>query len=550
MTLLEMNNSRRKCRDRFPGIPEAGKIIPRGDSAKMCLQEIIPRPVTPPAVKAFLRTRLSGIGTPCRRGNNTVSNIVHGVKTLTSMTSGGSLCNPKVKTLFQEKMEELQEPVYARNMKAPLGGIKQGPGLPEWIDMNRTTFDIKGGKIINPPKTAEQVEKEALEGHRGYIISHNDYFVGECIDRGYSWVHCGKDTRFGIPTPFHTDGRYVARSLYWPCDKENAKLASSTSDDFRDRTRPITGKVCNLITDLKTAENQTSGTLNQQSCSGSGDLTFHFTPRDLLKGMDLQRALASAVRRDLKRANFYSFHSLLQAFRHYDKKSQGKISKDDLWDVCRQFNLDILCPDLDRLIELCNEDKEGHVNFLEFAHFLKWTDKQEVYTLEHKSATLPANTGRLDPRELRTAEAKSPSETSQTPLRPSTVHGYFTTSTQIGHSVSRLPTADYPRSGLPSTRSDLPPPYVKRISDFVNYGDQPSAYDLLYPTIPSIYGVHEEHYFSSRSKNEVVQIFHNVGLSVPDDTFEEAWELASMRHPTGQVCMDSFLNVLKEIHAI
>lgn len=34
-------------------------------------------------------------------------------------------------------------------------------------------------EIINPPKTAEELEREAQEGHNAYIRSHNAYFVGK-----------------------------------------------------------------------------------------------------------------------------------------------------------------------------------------------------------------------------------------------------------------------------------------------------------------------------------------------------------------------------------
>lgn len=33
--------------------------------------------------------------------------------------------------------------------------------------------------IINPSKTAEEVEREAQEGHKAYIRSHNAYYVGK-----------------------------------------------------------------------------------------------------------------------------------------------------------------------------------------------------------------------------------------------------------------------------------------------------------------------------------------------------------------------------------
>ena len=34
-------------------------------------------------------------------------------------------------------------------------------------------------EIINPSKTAEELEREAEVGHEAYIRSHNAYFVGK-----------------------------------------------------------------------------------------------------------------------------------------------------------------------------------------------------------------------------------------------------------------------------------------------------------------------------------------------------------------------------------
>lgn len=34
-------------------------------------------------------------------------------------------------------------------------------------------------ELINPAKTAEEVEREAQEGHEAYIRTHNAYFVGK-----------------------------------------------------------------------------------------------------------------------------------------------------------------------------------------------------------------------------------------------------------------------------------------------------------------------------------------------------------------------------------
>eukprot|EP00064_Thunnus_orientalis_P010591 superscaffoldBa00001452_g10617 len=211
-------------------------------------------------------------------------------------------------------------------------------------------------------------------------------------------------------------------------------------------------------------------------------------PGRYTRGRDQQRSLVNAVRHRLKKVNFQNFSSLLQAFRHYDKKGKGMIDKEDLQEVCREFHLDVSGPVLDDLIDYCDTDKDGLINFLEFANFLNWKDK------------MPINSSRT--------------------------------------------------FGIPSVRSDLPAPRIKRVSDPNNYGDTSTAADLLHPSVHTLRGVHEQHFFCPRTKTEIAEIFRNVDVNISEETFEEAWKLASMRHPTGEVCVEVFRNILKEIKAV
>ena len=63
--------------------------------------------------------------------------------------------------------------------------------------------------------------------------------------------------------------------------------------------------------------------------------------------------------------------------------------------------------------------------------------------------------------------------------------------------------ADYRPYGIPTVRTDLAAPRIKRVSDHTNYGDGATAYELLYPTLLSLRGVYEEHLFCPRTKEEV-----------------------------------------------
>lgn len=55
----------------------------------------------------------------------------------------GSVINPAPKTRFLERLRQLQEINYATNQKAPLGRSQvQSPGLPNWLDPEKTTFGV------------------------------------------------------------------------------------------------------------------------------------------------------------------------------------------------------------------------------------------------------------------------------------------------------------------------------------------------------------------------------------------------------------------------
>lgn len=61
----------------------------------------------------------------------------------------------------------------------------------------------------------------------------------------------------------------------------------------------------------------------------------------------------------------------------------------------------------------------------------------------------------------------------------------------------------YPIYGVPTIRSDIPVPRIRRISDYTNYGEDGNAYSLLYPSIFGQKGVFERDFFQTRSKKEV-----------------------------------------------
>ncbi|XP_005744137.1 EF-hand domain-containing family member B [Pundamilia nyererei] len=319
-----------KCTDRIRNIPKAGKLIPPGDSVKICLREV-ERPTTPPVVRKFRNSNQPGPGTirvHTGKANDpdVGSTLVHGVITKAPLTSE-SLLNPSPKTLFQQKLQELSESVYASNKKAPLGrSCVQRSELPPLCN-EKTTFGVKTAKglgvreIINPAKTAQEVEREAEVAHDAYIRSRNAYFVGEQINRNYDRTRYSKDSRFGILTPHFNDGRNLGKTLHWLGESQKFyNPAAWKRSGNREKIAQQMGKtIVKREKTLPVPPDHTFGMVLPPDDFGIGELIYSTGPRQYTRGPDRQRSLVNAVRHHLKKVNFENFPSLLKAFRHYDK---------------------------------------------------------------------------------------------------------------------------------------------------------------------------------------------------------------------------------------
>ncbi|CAL8247655.1 unnamed protein product [Lota lota] len=586
MTLSEGKSSYNwKYTDRFASIRRAGKLIPRGDKVKTCLQEI-PRPPTPPELKKFLKTTQPAPGfirvLSGKANDPDISrDLVHGIRTNASFNAARVL-NPPQQTRFQDKLLQLREAGYATRRTAPLGRSHvQNAGLPKWYD-DATTFGLKSvsigtaGQTVNPPITAEQVETEALIGHKAYIRSHNAYFVGEPIDRKYDWSLHSRSSRFGVSTPHHRDGRQVAKSLCWPSDEQNAMFVSEICVDFRERTHRRGRPSDQLISEmLNIPSDHTFGVLVPPDTFGAAELIHCGDPGRYPRGQDRQRGAVSATQHTLKKLNCHAFPNLIEAFRHYDKKGRGVIDREDLRAVCREFGVRTNEAVLDDLMKICDADEDGVIDFLEFANFLNWKEKmpitgaeQRVLT-EGRTRTAPAHIQRntfsngvtptrghstqalINREDLEPLEPGSNLRVPRTiSLQPMVPDHFVTSSSMIQATVADRSTTGQRTYGIPTVRTDLPAPRLKRIGDTNNYGDEGGATHLLHPSLLSLWGVHEEHLFRPRSKEEIAGIFRNVGVNVSAEKFEGAWELASARRPDSEVCVHGFREVLREIKAM
>ncbi|XP_044151190.1 EF-hand domain-containing family member B [Bufo gargarizans] len=543
--------------DRAPHVRSAGKLFPTGERAESCLAEVYRRPATPPVVQKFLNSRRPNPGVRTvfyGKANDPKKEnyIIHGVSTRPSL-SAGSLINVPLKTLFQQKLLEKKESLYSSARRTPLGkSHDQAAAFPADINFNESTFgrkyqrSLSAGVLINPSRSLREIEEDSGRGHDLYVVTHNDYDVGEIRNRKYDWTKYKKDTRFGIETPHFNDGRNVARSLRWLQEmkkNEAANIVSKRVDDFRERSQHQLGKVLDPIADsLKVPADHTFGILLRPEKYGVGDVLHYRAPKDFLRGKEKQRAILATVQQHLKKANHQHFTSLLEAFRHYDKNGDGKIDKDDLKKTCDQFGLDLDPVLLDSLIEYCDVDKDGLISFIEFANFLNWKDKMSI-----GSEVSPE--GQLKPEDLMLEEGASEKILRTLSRGNQAPEFYETSSSRINSAVGHLSSSYIQTYGIPTIRTDLAPPRLRRISDRTNYGDESNAFGLLCPSIFTQHMVYECDMFKSRPKEEIARILHNIGVNIPDNTFEELWKFAEKRHPKGEVSVETMRSVLDDVQS-
>ncbi|XP_010611119.1 EF-hand domain-containing family member B [Fukomys damarensis] len=566
--------------DRIPCWPTAGKVTPVGYRVATCLTEKLPRLITPPEAKKYFNFRYPPPGAErvfYGKANDPqiARYLTHGIRSKISIPAN-TLINPQPVTAFQQKIKDKKESIYYSNQRAPLGkSHNQTPGLPEGLDIINTTFgtavirEFSVRDVVNPPKSYDEVFKEGEERHDLYVVSHNDYYVGEAKNRKYNPASFHRFNLFGVPTPHFNDGKNMAKSLYWLHElqmKRGAKIVSKRVDDFKEKFQHKVGRVLDPIAEtMNVPPGHTFGACLSPEEYGAGDLIHNRLPGEYLRGKDRQRALIAAVRHHLKKFNYQNFDTLLAAFRHYDKKGDGVIDKAELREACDQANLHLDETLLSQLFDYCDVDKDGLINYLEFANFLNWKDSVLLKEYEERVVMKGRQPDCASPEEANVEETKpallikpedtvlkepgSSEKTLRTLQRPGdkVFDCYKTSSSEISAVVGAVPSICYPIHGVPTIRSDIPAPRVRRISDRTNYGEEGNAYSLLHPTIFAQKGVFERDFFKTRSKEEIAEILRNIGVKLSEEEFENVWNLASKKHHRGEVCVESIRNVLDEL---
>ena len=103
--------------------------------------------------------------------------------------------------------------------------------------------------------------------------------------------------------------------------------------------------------------------------------------------------------------------------------------------------------------------------------------------------------------------------------------------------------------GVPSIRRDLPIKPFKSVSDVKNYGDEPDAYDLLYPHPEAVRGVYDEDFEKLLTKEEIYNYMKKYDFNLPEDEYNLMFEVALKNYPNpeGKISAKSFVSTTRNL---
>ena len=103
--------------------------------------------------------------------------------------------------------------------------------------------------------------------------------------------------------------------------------------------------------------------------------------------------------------------------------------------------------------------------------------------------------------------------------------------------------------GVPSIRNDLPKKELKSVSDIKNYGDEPDAYELLYPHPEHCMGIEDKDFEELMTKEEIYELIQRYDFNIPQDEFNLIYQVGLKNYPNaeGKMSPKSFIGTMRNL---
>jgi hypothetical protein len=86
--------------------------------------------------------------------------------------------------------------------------------------------------------------------------------------------------------------------------------------------------------------------------------------------------------------------------------------------------------------------------------------------------------------------------------------------------------------GCPTIRTDIPYKVWRSVADYNNYGDEPEAVDLLFPSTATELGITEADFQQLRDRQAIKELFEKIGHSFKIGKFNTLYNKAKEMCPS------------------
>lgn len=104
--------------------------------------------------------------------------------------------------------------------------------------------------------------------------------------------------------------------------------------------------------------------------------------------------------------------------------------------------------------------------------------------------------------------------------------------------------------GCPTIRVDIPYKEKRSVADYANYGDEPEAVDLLFPSTLNELGIEESDFQCPRDRATIKTLFESIGYSYKVGKFNAMYNKAKeiCRSQNDMVSVRAFMTAVQMLH--
>ncbi|KAH8301258.1 hypothetical protein KR018_009681 [Drosophila ironensis] len=451
---------------RAAGLNSVGFV---GDGAKDCMSIIHPEEMASNIIRADCakkQTRQCRPRTPIKHPS----------------TLGDLFTSELQKSRFVSFKEKFYEELYFK--KGRVGEVMPANSKPDsvtnWSQTFGKTSDGEGSlySIIMPEKSAEEVNREYVDGHRNHIVSHNHYFPAEQIDRHYAKPY-DRTNAYGDFQEATDSGLNVKRCLVQGEDR--LIVIGKVLLDFKKRTVAPLGKK------FKKYPYEVPDIVFGRTYQSDGSVKMlidNVIPSESTDRLMSAIGHLNSLRLTLSRRTDFHMYILLSALRRKDKESTGHLPFERIMQVLRNSYIRIDSHKIRtalshfRLIvdECCETER---VNYEDFCRLL--SIHEPMPSLGNDTVLSNNDCSKDTTYRLLCADRNKP-------LKPERVYV------------------------VPSEHHDDINTHIK---------------DLVTPDVATVRGLGSSDFECLRPKSDIERIFRAI---IPKESFEMVWQLLMEKH--------------------